>query len=461
MSAQETREAPRKFSEVLRYLGPGLIVAAGLVGSGELIATTNAGAKAGIGLLWVIVLGCVIKVFVQVELARYAVSSNETTLRTLNRIPGPGWHLNWLVWLWLIMMMTTYGMLGGILGGVGQALSMAIPITGDYARLLTNDEAQAAQDPKYWASLVAVGTSLLLFFGRYKVLETVCVGLVLCFTVITVGNAMALQATGFAVPAADILKGLWFSWPDDPHVWLTALAAFGIIGVGGTDLIIYPYWCLERGYAAYIGSDSKNANWASRANAWIRVMKIDAFISLGIYTCTTVAFFFIGAAVLHAEGGSINGVQMIASLATAYLPVFGSYAKALLIAGALAVLYSSFLVANAGAARLFTDCLTITGLLRETPASQERSLAALSLLLPLACLLIFLTGWNPLRLIVLGGLVQSLVLPAIGFSALYMRFKLTDQRLRPGPLWDTALLLSCLSLLTVGLFSLYQIFGSI
>ncbi len=458
LSAKRTREAPRKFSEVLRYLGPGLIVAAGLVGSGELIATTNAGAKAGIGLLWIIVVGCVIKVFVQVELARYAISSNETTLRALNRIPGPRWRINWLVWLWLVMMVTTYGMLAGILGGVGQALSMAAPITGDYARDLASDQAPAAHDPQYWAIIVAIATSLLLFFGRYRVLETLCVGLVLCFTVITVGNAIALQTTNFAVPAADILDGLLFDWPDDPGVWLTALAAFGIIGVGGTDLIIYPYWCLERGYGAYVGSNSSDATWAARANAWIRVMKIDAFLSLTIYTSTTVAFFFIGAAVLHATGGNVDGMQMIANLATAYVPVFGTYAKGLFIAGALAVLYSSFLVANAGAARLFTDCLAITGLLPESSRTQEHCLATLSLLLPLVCLLIFLTGWNPLRLIVLGGLVQSLVLPAIGFSALYMRFRLTDQRLRPGPLWDTALLLSCLSLLIVGLFSLYQIF---
>ena len=73
------------------------------------------------------------------------------------------------------------------------------------------------------------------------------------------------------------------------------------------------------------------------------------------------------------------------------------------------------------------------------------------------CLLIYLTGWNPVRLIVVGGLAQSLVLPVIGFAALYLRYKLTDARLHPGRLWDAALILSCLSLLVVGVFSLYQI----
>jgi len=106
---------------------------------------------------------------------------------------------------------------------------------------------------------------------------------------------------------------------------------------------------------------------------------------------------------------------------------------------------------------LLTDCLGIFGLLSDSAAAQGRSIAILSVALPLLCLLIFLTGWNPARMIIIGGLVQSLVLPVIGFCALYFRFKLTDRRLRPGHLWDAALILSCLSLLVVGGFSLFQI----
>ena len=58
----ETLEPPKGLKGILRYLGPGLIIAASIVGSGELIATTKTGAEAGIDLLWLIILGCVIKV---------------------------------------------------------------------------------------------------------------------------------------------------------------------------------------------------------------------------------------------------------------------------------------------------------------------------------------------------------------------------------------------------------------
>ncbi len=33
----------------------------------------------------------------------------------------------------------------------------------------------------------------------------------------------------------------------------TALATFGIIGVGAAELVVYPYWCLEKGYARFTG----------------------------------------------------------------------------------------------------------------------------------------------------------------------------------------------------------------
>jgi Mn2+/Fe2+ NRAMP family transporter len=434
-----------------------MVVAAGLVGSGELIATTKAGAQAGIALLWVIVIGCVIKVFVQIELGRYTVSEDRTTLEALNSIPGPKLGANWLLWLWLIMMTTTYGLLAGILGGVGQSLAMTVPITGDFAAALESGDPDTAGDPRSWAIIVAVGTSALLFFGRYRLLETLCVAMVLFFTLITVGNVIALQTTDYAIPASEILRGLSFGLPERPGVWLTALAAFGIIGVGGTDLIVYPYWCLERGYARFIGRRSDDPAWAERARGWIGVMRVDALVSMCVYTLTTVAFFFIGATVLYAEGSDPDGMRMVATLATAYVPVFGEYARVLFLAGALAVLYSSFLVANAGAAELLTDFARVLGWLPDSEAARRRMMSALSLALPMLCLLIFLTGWNPVRLVVVGGLVQSLVLPAIGFSALYFRYRLTDTRLQPGRAWDAALVLSCLSLLAVGLFSLNQL----
>ncbi|MCI0663348.1 MAG: hypothetical protein L0220_19970, partial [Acidobacteria bacterium] len=61
----DAREPPKTFFASLKRIGPGMILAASIVGSGELIATTTLGAQVGYAALWVIVLSCLIKPVVQ------------------------------------------------------------------------------------------------------------------------------------------------------------------------------------------------------------------------------------------------------------------------------------------------------------------------------------------------------------------------------------------------------------
>ena len=506
------RTPPRGFGGVLASLGPGLIIAGAIVGSGELILTTKVGAQAGISLLWLILLGCLVKVFVQVELGRYAVSQGETTLVSLNRVPGPRLGVNWIMWLWLVMMVSTVGQLGGIIGGVGQSLALMIPLRGDYAAAvqtpgrdeftrLIDLEQQGTETPallalrrrinasgplgedvldrlrrdphdalrdtatgvplldpptwddRVWAGIAAVLTSVLLYFGRYGLIQNVAVVLVATFTAVTVGNVVALQTVPqFALSGRELLGGFLFRPPPATggvNPWLTALMTFGIIGVGATELIAYPYWCLEKGYAKYAGQNDGSAAWATRAAGWVRVMTIDAFASMVVYTLATLAFFVLGATVLHRLGLDPGGMRMIATLAESYVPIFGSQAAWLFLAGAVAVLYSTYLIANASNARMIADGLRVAGIVRAaTPTAYDRVVTAWSVGLPLACYAAFWTiGTNPVTLIAISGFCQAIMLPALAVAALWFRYTRTDRRLVPGPLWDVCLVVSSLALL--------------
>src|SRR5271166_3493174 len=121
------REPPHTLFTSVRQIGPGLILAASIVGTGELINTTSLGAKAGFSLLWLILLSCVIKVFIQVELGRYAITHGQTTLAAFDSLPGPRLGTSWICWLWLIMMLTTQAQIAAMEGTVGQAAHMAFP----------------------------------------------------------------------------------------------------------------------------------------------------------------------------------------------------------------------------------------------------------------------------------------------------------------------------------------------
>ena len=58
---------PTSLRGLVRHLGPGFIITATIVGSGELIVTPKLGASVGFSLLWFIILGCVLVFAVAVD----------------------------------------------------------------------------------------------------------------------------------------------------------------------------------------------------------------------------------------------------------------------------------------------------------------------------------------------------------------------------------------------------------
>ncbi|MCY2973345.1 MAG: Nramp family divalent metal transporter [Planctomycetota bacterium] len=100
-------EPPKSLWQALRKIGPGIILAGTIVGSGELILTTAIGAKHGFTFLWLVLFSCVIKVFVQVELGRYVISTGKPTLGALQQISSYRAIGNFLLVWWFLMMICT------------------------------------------------------------------------------------------------------------------------------------------------------------------------------------------------------------------------------------------------------------------------------------------------------------------------------------------------------------------
>jgi Mn2+/Fe2+ NRAMP family transporter len=308
-------------------------------------------------------------------------------------------------------------------------------------------------DDRIWATVIALVTIGLLYNGRYSVVQHLSTLLVVIFTFITIGNVLELQRTPqWHIPLSEFVRGLSFQLPEGSGL-ATALATFGIIGVGASELVSYPYWCIEKGYAKFTGRRSNDPAWAARARGWMRVMLCDAFLSMVIYTIATLAFFLMGVAVLHNEGRDPDDMRMVSTLAAAYVPVFGEYAKWLFLVGAFAVLYSTFLVATAGHARTYTDALKVWGLMdRNNQRTHDRSISVFCVLTPLVSLSTYLAGINPVQAILIAGLMQAVLLPMLGIGALYFRATATDPRLAPTRLWDVLLVLSCAGLLVSGVW---------
>src|SRR6266550_943878 len=127
LSPTDVADPPQTLIAILRRIGPGMILCASIVGSGELIATTTLGAQAGFIALWVILLSCLIKPIVQVEMGRYTIATGETGLESFNRLPGPRWKVSWVVWAWALMVAMTSFQIGAMFGGVAQVMNQVVP----------------------------------------------------------------------------------------------------------------------------------------------------------------------------------------------------------------------------------------------------------------------------------------------------------------------------------------------
>ncbi len=493
---------PTTVRGIIRQLGPGLIIAGSIVGSGELIATTAVGAEAGFVLLWLIIIGCLIKVFVQIEFGRYTITSGKTTLEGLNEVPGPKIRVNWLCWFWLIFTVVALIQLGGIIGGVGQALTITQPLTaaGKEANLrqdaeirlqvaesisarFANDPAMTAKmealaetknstaaelkkwedspaatsnDPMIWATIITLISIVLLVVGRYRMIQNVSTALVATFTLVTVFNLLYLQMLPeWRVSWTDLKSGLSFQIPEGKGMAI-ALAAFGIIGVGATELIQYPYWCIEKGYAKWTGPRDDSPEWEERARGWVRVLRWDAWCSMIVYTFATIAFYLLGAAILGRTGLDPDGEQMIRTLGQMYVPVFGKAAELIFLLGAFAVLYSTFFVATASHSLVCADALRVFGLADDKESTKRFWIRIFSIGLPLLFLGSFAYFKAPKQLVLAGGFMGALMLPLLGVAALYFRYRRCDTRLVPSRLWDFGLWLSIVGLFVAGGYALYD-----
>ena len=396
---------PNTFVAIFRRIGPGLILASAIVGSGELVATTVLGAENGYTLLWLVLVSCAIKIVVQNELGRYTIATGETTLEAFDRVPGPRFRVSWVVWLWFVnVMMVMFGV-GGMMGAISEVLNTVFP----------------AMSINAWVWIVNFVTVVLLVVGRYELVEKVAMGLVVVFTLLTMSCVLLLFKHPEYFSWTEVINGLSLHPPQGGFV--TAVTVFGITGVGATELVMYPYWCIEKGYARFTGRRENTAAWQNRAHGWIKVMGVDVLNSMVIYTVSTVAFYLLGAGILHSMGVVPQGAEMVNMLSNMYTETLGPWSRDLFLAGAVAVLYSTVFAGTAAHSRLFADFMAIMGAYDKHSYSARlrvtRIFVVILLFLPS---MTFMFLQEPLLMVKIGGVSEALMLPVIGFSTIYLRY---------------------------------------
>ncbi|WP_311777220.1 Nramp family divalent metal transporter [Trueperella abortisuis] len=445
-------EPPTSWRGALKFLGPGMITSAAVVGSGELITATTLGAKVGFILFWLVFVSTFVKVFVQIELARFSISTGKPAItgfdETSPKIAGHGWMA------WLVLSMFIQFVIGqaGVLSAAAFAFSSLIPIVGDPLSFTSVG---------VWVFILAAVAIGVHWFNRYSMLEKISTVLVLIVTFFAVLAVFLLLGTEFSWTVSDIADGMRFQIGAGAAG--IALAMFGMTGVGAGEVTTYTYWVVEKGYAAWSGPNDGSEAWVNRARGWIKVMKLDAWVSWFVYTISTVAFYVLGAAVLHPQSLEPSGNEVMTTIASIFDNIFGQIGGTLFLIGAGVALFKTILANVPGFARLVTNTLSVFGAFDWKDSSKRDAwMRATMVILPLAWAILGTVAKSPLALVVLAGILNAIFLIGVAICTLQLQKNQTDPKVKDGSVFQVFLIISAIAIFAVGVYSLWgQIQGLI
>lgn len=443
--------SPPRGVALLFALGPAIVWCAEYIGSGEVILATRTGAVLGTGVLWAVVLGVFLKYVIGLAGGWYTVTTGESMIDLLGRLPGPK---NAVVWLVLVAQLAASVL------SIGALASSA----GAFVAAVTPLPAYAAG----WA--VALLAFAVAWFGEFKPLKYLMGGL------ITVTLLGVIAITARVMPSfAELLAGLTPHIPPTPdwaveasgssNSWSEILPLLGWGAGGFASQVWYTYWIMGAGYGAAAGKRqgrpadlerlrSLTDDEVDRLRGWRRMVTFDATTALVVGAAATCCFLIAGAKVLGVQQLVPEGPDVGITLAQLFSDDWGPTGATMFLYGGAAALISTQLAQVAGWPYLIDDCVRLCLPKRVegwSPLARRRGW--LGFYLMTSMLVVFALGYQPVALVKLSALVDGLILTPIQAAAMLVGLywvmpKLLSpaaaERLKPGPLIGIGLVLSCL-----------------
>lgn len=426
---------------LLRYFGPGAIIASVTIGSGETVFASRGGALFGYALLWCFIGGGLMK-FVQVyTAARYMTLTGEHPVERWRYVPGPE---GWAVWLLAGMTVLCFPLwLSGLpkmLGGLTVWIAglEGVPVWGD-ARL--------------WGTLLAgaaITLTMVQSYGSLERTQTAIVGLLLCFILLATFSSRPDWLAALLGSLIPTMPG-YPSWVAAQYPviagrgpWIELGTYLGAIGGGTQDYFGYLGMLREKGWGllgrdAAAGRDgvaiaTDNDNLA-RGRLWLRAPLADTGGSFFCVVLFTMAFMILGAALLHPKQVVPSGLQLL-SVQAEFLTQLHPRLLYLYQAGVFTAFFGTILGAYELYVRTTHECLR--------PLSQRVRQMPLSRLRPWV---VAYCGVGGLAIMWLGGNPVQIVTPAAIFGGVLtcglwcLLMVWTDRRFLPPGLRMGALLL--------------------
>ncbi|MDQ1005217.1 Mn2+/Fe2+ NRAMP family transporter [Neobacillus niacini] len=360
-------------------MGPGLIVAATGVGTADLVTSLVIGTQFGMTFVWAIVIGAILKYFMNEGVGRWYLATGHTIL--------DGWHK---LGKWATGYFGVYSIIWGFVYGAaaastsGMAMHALFPIMPLWA----------------WAIIHAIGGFLLVWSGRYLLFERVMTALIGIMFLTIIGTAIL-----FLPSFGEFAGGFAPRVPEGSFMLMLGL----IGGVGGTiTMASYGYWLSEKGW---IGSK------------WISTMRLDSKVAYTLTAIFTMAGLIIGAQFLAGSGVSIRDDQGLITLANMLGEEFGTPMRWMFLVAFWSAAYTSLLGVWNGVPYLFADFIKTIRKKKEEGiqyiSEKEPAYRFYLAWLTFPPMILMFFG-KPVELIILYGALGALFMPFLAISLLIL-----------------------------------------
>lgn len=414
---------PRSWAARLRFVGPGIVLAMASVGAGDMVTTLNSASQFGLGLVWVFVVGLILKFALSEAIARLQLTSDRTFLSHLTDLGGRFFPALFLVIVLLV----------GFFYGSGLTAITTLTLQAIFPGL------------PYWPAFAAVVVSavVLVGIGRYSVVEKAMYGfgVIMFIGMIWIAFGSAGSEGASAAATSTLLPTL----PEGSFV--TVLSLIGGVG-GAIGILAYSYWVRESGWSG---------------QEWKSVVRLDSGTSYVIIGIFAIAMSVVGTHLLYTTQTSITEGEAIIPIANLLEPLAGDIGRIMFLVSLVAIVYTSIIGGFSAIGYLTADSIRVLRGIADEHADREMAPASIpfrvALVYALVCTFAVSTLGKPVTLVIVYATVSAFVLPILSFALLrLLNRRSLPQRLRNGWLSNIALV-ACL--LLFGFLAVVQVLESL
>lgn len=359
-------------SKMRQHFGPGAMVAAAFIGPGTVTTATLAGGNFGFTLLWAVAFSVIATLVLQEMTCRLGVVGHlglgdAIVQKTQSRglyIPAAA-----------LVICAIF---------IGNAAYEAGNITGAAVGL----PKFSVMDINLWGVFIGAVAFLLLASGKFRLIEHVLVGLVVCMALVFVSTAVVV-----APPFLEILKGL--ITPTLPENGILV-----IIGLIGTTVVPYNLFL----HAATLKRHAADGVTLAEARRDITISVLGGGL-------ITLCIVITAAAALHGSGAPVVSLN---DLAPTLQPLLGDSSSTFLAIGFLAAGLSSAITAPLAAAYAVTEIVQLR------PELKNRVFRWTWQSVIIAGVLFASLSLKPLQLILLAQIANGALLPVIALFILWV-----------------------------------------